>query len=432
MVYLHAEETLSRDQLAHRQTEALRETLVRAGRSPFYAKRLAECGVTPDSIRSPDDIRRIPFTTKDDLRANYPYGLVTCPQEDLVRLHASSGTTGASTVVFHTRGDLDRWADLVARCMYMVGMRSTDVFQNMTGYGLFTGGLGMHYGAERLGCLTVPAGPGNTQRQVSLIRDFGVTAIHVIPSYALHFAGWLEREGIDPRDLTPRIALIGAEPHTEEARRRIEELLDLRAFNSYGLSEMNGPGVAFECPEQHGMHLWEDAFLMEVVDPETLEPLPDGELGELVLTTLQREGMPILRYRTKDLTRVLPGECACGRTHRRIDRIAGRSDDMFIIKGVNIYPMQIERVLMGFPEVGQNYLIVLTRNEAIDQLTVKVEIKAEYYRDDSAAMSTLHRRIAHRLRDEILVTPGLDLLPPRSIPEAPGKAQRVEDLRGRP
>lgn len=430
-MHLHEVETIGRDALAELQVGALRATLERARRSPFYGRRLAEAGIGPQDIRTPGDIRKLPLTTKDDLRAEYPFGLVTCPREELVRLHASSGTTGASTVVFHDRQDLDNWSDLVARCMYMVGMRPGDVFQNMTAYGLFTGGLGMHYGAERLGCLTVPAGPGNTQRQVKLIRDFSVTALHIIPSYALHFAGWLEREGIDPGDLTPRIALIGAEPHTGEARSRIESLLELKAYNSYGLSEMNGPGVAFECPEQQGMHLWEDAFLMEVVDPETLEPVPDGEPGELVLTTLQRHAMPILRYRTKDITRILPGECACGRTHRRIDRITGRSDDMFIIKGVNIYPMQIERVLLGIPEVGQNYLIILDREQDIDRLRVKVEIKAEHYRDDPAAMAALHRHIIHRLRDELLVTPGLDLMPPRSLPEAQGKAQRVEDLRPR-
>jgi phenylacetate-CoA ligase len=314
--------------------------------------------------------------------------------------------------------------------MHMVGIRPTDVFQNMSGYGLFTGGLGIHYGAERLGCLTIPAGAGNSKRQLKLINDFKVTAVHIIPSYALHLANVIRDMGMDPRDLPIRFALVGAEPYTEAARRRLEELYDMKVYNSYGLSEMNGPGVAFECTEQHGMHLWEDAYIAEIVDPETGDPLPDGEIGELVMTTLGREGMPVIRYRTRDLTRFLPGPCPCGREHRRIDRIAGRCDDMIIIKGVNIYPMQVEAILMAMPEVGQNYLIELDRVGVMDQITIKVEVKEEFFVEDMRALTGLQKRITSRLRDEILVTPRVELVEAKSLPQGEGKAKRVIDKRG--
>jgi phenylacetate-CoA ligase len=382
-------------------------------------------------VRGLDDVRRIPFTTKDDLRASYPDGMLALPRERMVRLHASSGTTGSPTVIMHTRNDIETWADLMARCMYMVGVRPSDVFQNMSGYGLFTGGLGIHYGAERLGCLTIPAGAGNSKRQVKLIRDFNVSVLHIIPSYALYLADYVKAEGIAPETLPPRIALVGAEPHTEEARRRIEELLGLKAYNSFGLSEMNGPGVAFECLEQNGMHLWEDAYILEIIDPETLEPVAEGEVGEMVLTSLCREGMPILRYRTRDLTRVLPEKCPCGREHRRIDRITGRADDMIIIKGVNIYPMQIEQALMSIPEVGQNYLIVLEREGYIDQIKVLVEVKEEFFVEDMRSLSGIQKRVAGRLRDEILVTPRVELVQHNSLPKSEGKAVRVRDDRGK-
>ncbi|WP_449243367.1 phenylacetate--CoA ligase family protein [Desulfovibrio sp.] len=428
-MFYTAEETLPRADLLRLQAERLRAVVENAVNSPFYKEHLAKAGVRPEDIKSVDDVRRLPFTTKNDLRANYPHGLLCRPLDEFVRLHASSGTTGSPTAIFYTQPDLDRWADLVARSMYSAGMRRGDIFQNMSGYGLFTGGLGIHYGAEKLGCLTIPAGAGNSKRQVKLIRDFGVTAVHISPSYALYFGAFLKSEGIDPADLKWRIALIGAEPHTEEVRRRVEELLHLKAYNSYGLSEMNGPGVAFECERQNGMHLWEDSYLAEIVDPETGEHVAEGEVGELVMTTLTREGMPILRYRTRDLTRFLPGECACGRTHRRIDRITGRADDMLIIKGVNIYPMQVEQALMCLPEVGQNYVIELFTEEFIDQMRVKVEIKEEYFVEDMRALQKLQKRIADRLRDELLITPRVELVQHDSIPKGEGKAKRVLDLR---
>ncbi len=427
----HQAETCSREQLSALQLVRLKNTVERAVRSPFYAQRFRELGLGPDAIASLEDVRRIPFTTKNDLRQSYPDGLLTLPRERMVRLHASSGTTGAPTVIMHTRNDLESWAELMARSMYMAGVRPTDTFQNIAGYGLFTGGLGIHYGAERLGCLTIPAGTGNSKRQIKLIRDFNVSVLHIIPSYALYLAEYIANEGLNPASLPPRIALIGAEPHTEEARRRIEELFGLKAYNSYGLSEMNGPGVAFECVEQNGLHLWEDAFLMEVVDPDSGEPVAEGEIGELVLTTLCREGMPILRYRTRDLTRILPGPCPCGREHRRIDRIAGRSDDMIIIKGVNIYPMQIEQVLLGIPEVGQNYLIVLESEGFIDQIKVMVELKDDFFVEDMRALSGLQKRIAGKLRDELLVTPRVELVQRNTLPKSEGKAQRVQDNRGK-
>ncbi len=423
------EEFFSRSQLDAVQRTRLTSIVQRAAQSPFYAEHLAQAGVDPLSIQSLDDLTRLPFTTKDNLRQAYPNRMLTRPVTDMVRLHASSGTTGSATVIYYTQNDLDCWADLVARCMHMVGMRADDTFQNMSGYGLFTGGLGIHYGAERLGCLTIPAGAGNSKRQLKLLEDFHVSAIHIIPSYALHLGTVIEQMGFSPDRLKVRIALIGAEPHTEAIRRRIEEVYGLKAYNSYGLSEMNGPGVAFECLEQNGMHVWEDAYLPEVVDPDTGQPVPDGEIGELVITTLCREGMPLIRYRTKDLTRFLPGACPCGRMHRRIDRIKGRADDMIIIKGVNIYPMQVEQALMTIPEVGQNYQIVLEREGYLDQMRVKVEIKNEFFVEDMRVLQALQSRISSRLRDEILISVRVDLVESNSLPNSEGKAQRVLDLR---
>lgn len=423
-------EGASREELARLQLSRLRTTLERAARSPFYSRRFAEQGVKPEDISSLDDVRKLPFTTKNDLREAYPDGLNAVPREKLVRLHVSSGTTGTPTTVFHTQNDVNWWASLVARCMYMTGMRPGDAFQNTTSYGLFTGGLGMHYGAERLGCLAIPMGAGNTQRQLKLIQDFKVAAIHIIPSYALYLAIACEKAGIDPRSLGVRIALVGAEPYSEATRRRLEDVFGFKAFNSYGISEMNGPGVGFECLEQNGMHLWEDSYLAEIVDPQTLEPVEPGQMGELVMTTLCREGMPIIRYRTRDLTRFLPGDCPCGRKHVRIDRITGRSDDLIIVKGVNIFPMQIERVLMSMPEVASNYLIQLEREGVIDQVRVKVEIKEEYFVEDMRALNALRTRIAQKLRDEILVTPKVDLVEHNALPKPEGgKAVRVVDNR---
>jgi phenylacetate-CoA ligase len=314
--------------------------------------------------------------------------------------------------------------------MYMTGMRRSDVFQNMMTYGLFTGGLGFHYGAEKVGALIIPAGSGNSKRQIQLMQDFGTTAIHVIPSYALHLTSVFEEVGVDPRrDTKLAIAFLGAEPHSEKTRKKIEEFYGLKAFNSYGLSEMDGPGVAFECPNQMGMHVWEDNFIMEIIDPDTLEPVPEGEEGELVMTTLLRGGMPILRYRTKDLTRIVPGPCECGRVHRRIERIKGRTDDMLILKGVNIFPIQIEKRLMDIPGVGTNFLIILEREGFNDLMIVRVEVGKEFFSGDLKQLEALRRRIVEELRSDILITPKVELVEPGTLPKSEGKAVRVIDNR---
>ncbi len=426
-----AVEIQPRPELERLQLERLQKTVARAARAPHYRRAFRATGLDPRAIGSLADASRLPFTVKDDLRdeRNFPWGFLTVPRSRLVRLHSSSGTTGRPTAIFHTRRDLDAWTDLVARSLWMIGVRPGDVFQNMMGYGLFTGGLGLHYGAERVGALTIPAGAGNSRRQIQLMRDFGTTVLHIIPSYALRIVDTFREVGVDPRSLGLRLAVLGAEPHSEAARRRIEELFGIRAHNCYGLSEMNGPAVAFECPEQDGLHLWEDSYLAEVVDPGTGAPLPEGERGELVLTTLVREGMPILRYRTRDLTRITSAPCPCGRTHRRIERITGRTDDMLIVKGVNIYPVQVERVLMRFAEVGSDYLIVLETIDHIDRFTVRAELQPDAFGGDLAALERLRRRIVEDLRGEILVTPKVELVEPGSLPKPEGKAVRVEDRR---
>ncbi len=403
-------ETMSRDQLEALQLERLQKTVRHCMNSEFYRERFKELGITPDDIRTLDDVKKLPFTTKDDLREHYPFGLASVPLKECVRLHSSSGTTGNPTVVLHTQKDLDEWAKAVARCLWMVGSRPEDVFQNSAGYGMFTAGLGFQYGAEKVGMLTVPAAAGNTKRQIKFIRDFGTTVLHAIPSYASRVYEVMREEGVDPRrDTKLRVLCIGAEPHSEEQRQRIEQQLGVKAYNSYGISEMMGPGVAFECPEQNGLHIWEDYFIVEIIDPVTLEPVPDGQLGELVLTTINREGMPLLRYRTRDLTRILPGECACGRHHRRLARLQGRSDDMIILKGVNIFPIQIEKILLGFKELGTDYLITLETVESGDVMTVDVEL-ARLDTDDYTQLQALTREITRQLKDEILITPKVRLV----------------------
>jgi len=422
-------ETMVRSQLEKLQLERLKKTVEIAVHSPFYGQLFKEHDITPDNIRSLDDLQRFPFTTKEDLRNNYPFGLASVSMERVVRLHSSSGTTGNPTVVLHTQKDLDEWANQVARCMYMVGLRNTDVFQNTSGYGMFTGGLGFQYGAELLGALTVPAAAGNSARQVKFIMDFGTTALHAIPSYASRLADVFYEMGLDPKKDTKLTTLcIGAEPHSEEQRRRIEQQLGVKAYNCFGMSEMNGPGVAFECKEQNGLHIWEDYVIVEILDPDTLKPVKEGEIGELVLTTINREAMPLFRYRTRDLTCILPGDCPCGRTHRRIARLKGRSDDMIIVKGVNIFPIQIENILMNFKEVGMNYLITIDTIDNNDEMLIEVEL-GELHVDDYAELQALNKKITAQLRDEILITPNVKLVERGSLPQSEGKAVRVKDLR---
>ena len=421
-------ETMPRQQLEALQVEKLRRTIDICLQSPFYKRVLGERGITSDTIKTIDDVRRLPFTTKQDLRENYPFGLVGGNMKDAIRIHSSSGTTGNPTVVTYSRHDIESWANMIARSMYMVGCRDTDVFQNSSGYGMFTGGLGFQYGAEKLGATTVPAAAGNSKRQIMFIRDFGTTCIHAIPSYAIRLAEVFHEEGIDPRSTKLHTLFIGAEPHTDEQRRRIERLLGVKAYNSFGMTEMNGPGVAFECQEQNGMHLWEDNYILEIIDPDTLEPVPDGEIGEMVLTTLDRTMMPILRYRTHDLTRILPGDCPCGRTHRRIDRIKGRTDDMFIIKGVNVFPMQVEKILVKYPGLGSNYLITLDSEGDNDVMTVDVELDG-LNTDVYPELQRMTKDIQRALKDEILLTPRVRLVKKGSLPQSEGKAVRVKDLR---
>lgn len=429
-MYLHKElETMTRPEIEKLQLERLQKTVLHCMNSPFYKKRFEENNLKPEDIKSLDDLRKIPFTTKQDLRDTYPFGIASVPLEKATRLHSSSGTTGNPTVILHTQKDLDEWANAVARCLHMVGLRPSDVFQNSSGYGMFTGGLGFQYGAERLGMLTVPAAAGNTKRQIKFMTDFGTTAVHAIPSYAARIYEVMEEMGIDPRrDTKLKTLIIGAEPHSEEQRRRIEQMLGVKAYNSFGMSEMCGPGVAFECTEQNGLHIWEDYYIVEIVDPETLEPVAEGEVGELVLTTINREAMPLLRYRTRDLTRILPGECPCGRHHKRLDRMKGRSDDMIILKGVNIFPIQIETILLQFKELSTDYLITLETKDTNDEMTIEVELN-EMFTDDYARLQSLTREITRRLKDEILVTPHIKLMPKGALLKSEGKAVRVKDLR---
>lgn len=418
-------ETLSRQKLEELQAERLNKTLAQAEKSSFYSKTLK--GKRVNSIK---EITDLPFTTKQDLRAHFPYGFLAVDKKEVVRLHSSSGTTGNPTVVFHSKHDLDSWANLMARCLYAAGIRDTDVFQNMSGYGLFTGGLGFQYGIEALGCLSIPSGAGNSLRQIKLMQDYETTVAHAIPSYLKRLYDVFIESGLDPKkDTKLHSLMIGAEPHTDAQRRRIEEMFGVKAYNSFGLSEMNGPGVAFECTYQDGMHVWEDAYVVEILNPDTLEPVPDGEYGELVMTTLDRTAMPLVRYRTRDLTRFLVGECKCGRTHRRLDRISGRTDDMFIVKGCNIFPMQVEGILMKFKEISSDYLITLDTKADNDVMIVEVEVNSDDFVADINTLAKLTNNITHALRDEILIKPVVKLVQPGSIEKGEGKAIRVIDKR---
>jgi len=431
MLYWEKEiETLDRTSLERLQVERLKKTISQACGSDYYGKQYKSKNITPEKINSIKHIQDLPFTTKEDLRSHFPWGFLSIPKKDVVRLHSSSGTTGNPTVIFHNRHDLSSWANLMARSLFTAGVRDTDVFQNIAGYGLFTGGLGFQYGIERLGCLSIPAGAGNSLRQIKLMRDYGTTVAHAIPSYLGRLFDVFKEEGLDPKkDTQLRKLVIGAEPHTEEHRRRIEEMFGVKAYNSFGLSEMNGPGVAFECEEQNGLHIWEDAYIVEIIDPKTFEPVHEGEIGELVMTTLDREAMPLIRYRTRDLTRFLPGTCSCGITHRRIDRIAGRSDDMFILKGCNIFPMQVEGILMKLPEVGEDYRIILEKIGDQDEMIIEVEVKKEWFRGDVNFLDRLQKQIERLIRDEVLVRPIIKLVEFGSIPKSDGKAVRVIDRR---
>lgn len=421
-------ETLEKKKLKELQLERLKKTLRRVYlKVPHYKTKFQKANIKPKDIKEIQDIQKLPFTTKEDLYVDYPFGLVTLPVEKLIRLHTSSGTTGKPKAIFFSKRDINNSAELIARCLVMTGAQRGDILQNSMTYGLFTGAFVMHYGAEKVGILVIPAGPGNTERQIALMKDFGTTMLHVTPSYALYIASVIYDKGINPRkNLKLKRAYLGAEPYSEETRKKIEEMLGIDIYNCYGLTEMNGPGVGFECKYKAGLHIWEDNFLMEVINPDTGEPLPDGEIGELVLTTLNREAMPLIRYRTRDLTRIISEPCKCGRTHRRISRILGRSDDMFIVKGVNIFPQQIEQVLMSIKGVAQNYQIVL---ESYDEMTVKVELDRELFDGKIERLIRMKEEIVDKIRSATMVKPKVELLEPGTLPISEGKAKRVIDNR---
>jgi len=423
-------EKMPREELLALQLRKLKAEIEIALRTPFYKERLPKSGIkSKDDIKSLDDLNRIPFTSKDDLRDGFPYGFLAVPKDEVVRLHASSGTTGIPTTIYFNCGDIKNWAGFMARCIYGTGCDKSDVFQNMITYGLFTGGLGFHQGGEEVGMLVIPAGAGNTARQFRMMQDYGTTVLHATPSFLLHLETKMKEAGVTRESLSIKRAFAGAEPYSEDTRKRIEALLKVDVYNSYGLSEMNGPGVAFECQCKAGLHIWEDGYIAEIVNPDTLEPVKEGETGELVLTILCREATPILRYRTRDLTSFYTQPCECGRTHRRLRRITGRSDDMLIINGVNVFPSQIEEVIMGMKEVGNNYLIVVEKDGALDRLTVKTEISAEIFMDDSRPLNALKDKIKETLQASISINPKVELHESGSLPVTEGKAVRVKDNR---
>jgi len=421
---------MPRDQLEELQLTRLQALLrIVYDNVPLYREKFDSAGFDPDSFASLEDLKRVPFTVKDDMRSAYPYGMFAAPLRDIVRVHSSSGTTGQITVVGYTKGDIDRWADLMARTFASAGASADDVVQVTYGYGLFTGGLGAHYGSERLGALTVPVSGGNTKRQVQILKDFGVTVLACTPSYAILIGETALEMGIDPRSLPLRVGVFGAEPWSENMRRQIEDLLGVTAIDIYGLSEVMGPGVAAECVHQDGLHVFEDHFLIEILDENTLAPVPDGEYGEVVFTTLTKEGIPVIRYRTRDISRIVPGVCACGRTFRRMERITGRSDDMLIIRGVNVFPNQIEQVLAGIPGVARHYQVVLTKKGSLDDIEVQVEVAPDFAFDEVRELEQLQRRVKAEIESALAVSIKVKLAEPKSIARSEGKAKRVVDLR---
>jgi phenylacetate-CoA ligase len=423
-------ETAERSRIEQQQLARLQQTVAWALKTAFYKKRLTQAGIHgPDDIRSLQDLQRIPFTTKDDLRLNFPRGLLAVDMREVIRVHSSSGTTGIPVVIYFARDDVENWTDLLARSIVGTGATDHDVFQNMMTYGMFTGGLGLHYGAERVGMTVIPIGGGNTKRQIQTMKDFQTTILHVTPSYLLHIHSKLGEDGIQRQDLALRKAFIGAEPHSENTRRKLQELLQIDAYNSYGLSELNGPGVAFECVCKKDMHVWEDAYIAEVIDPKTGAVRREGEEGELVLTNLVRRATPMLRYRTRDLAFLYPPGCDCGRTHRRLSRILGRTDDMLIINGVNVFPSQIEERIMKIPEVATNYQIYVDKKGALDRLTVKVEIYPKLFLGEVATLEALRQKIVEELRASIVISPLVELHEPGALPVFEGKAKRVVDDR---
>jgi len=423
-------ESMSREDLEQLQLERLESTLNRAYLNvPFYHRKFNELKIDIDKIRSVEDLRRLPFTIKNDLRDNYPYGLFAVPLREVVRIHASSGTTGLSTVVGYSRNDLKTWSNLVARVLTAGGLTSDDVVQNAFGYSLFTGGFGLHYGAERLGASVIPISSGNTSRQIKIMQDFKTTALVCTPSYALLIADTINEMGISINSLSLKYGMFGAEPWSEAMRQEIQNKLKIIATDNYGLSEVMGPGVAGECMERNGLHMNEDHFLFEIINPDTLEPVPDGEVGELVITTLTKEAFPVIRFRTRDLTRIIPGPCPCGRTLRKMARVMGRTDDMLIIKGVNVFPSQIEAVLFDIEGTEPHYQIIVDRKGPMDDVTVKVEVQESIFFDEMKKQAELVDTIKRRLSSELGIGCHVKLVEKKSIERTEGKAKRVIDLR---
>lgn len=430
MYYQPEIETMSREELEALQLERLQALVKRVyEKIPFYKKSFDKAGVSPDDIESLDDLTKFPFTVKQDMRDAYPFGLFAVPNSKVSRIHCSSGTTGTATVVGYTQKDLENWGDCFARFLYAAGCDSDSTIQVSYGYGLFTGGLGAHNGAERAGCTVLPMSTGNTKRQVRLMKDFSVDALCCTPSYALNIAEVAEDEGFNPREFPIHAGILGAEPCSEATRAEIEEKLGIQVFDIYGLSEVMGPGVACECEKQHGLHVCEDQFIIEIVDPKTLQPVPDGEWGEVVFTTLCKECSPLVRYRTRDISRIIVGECECGRTFRRMDRIAGRTDDMMILRGVNVFPSQIEEEIVSFPEIAPQYQLILTTKGTLDHAELRVETVPEFPFDEVRRLEKLKKDLQKALKENLQIAVDVKIVEPKTIERSEGKAKRIIDLR---
>jgi phenylacetate-CoA ligase len=423
-------ECMDRRSLKRMQSERLKETVERVYFNvPYYRNKMQESGLGPESIHTTDDLHRLPFTTKQDLRDNYPFGLFAVPMSEIVRVHASSGTTGKPTVVGYTRNDIATWSEVMARTLACAGANRHDFIHVAYGYGLFTGGLGLHYGGEKIGASVIPVSGGNTMRQLQLLVDFGSTVLACTPSYALYLAEAIEEAQIKPDDLKLRVGVFGAEPWTENMRKEIEEKLRIKAIDIYGLSEVIGPGVASECLMQNGLHIGEDHFYPEIIDPQTLEVLPPGSIGELVFTTITKEGLPLIRYRTRDLTRLTYEKCRCGRTMVRMEKCLGRSDDMLIIRGVNLFPSQVESVLLEMSEIKPHYLLIVDRVNNLDTLELQVEVEEEYFQDKISQLQELRQRLQSNLESSLGLGIKVTLVEPKTIERSEGKAKRVIDKR---
>ncbi len=430
MIWNEKMECADRDEMRAVQTKRLKETVTRIYHNvASYRQKMQEAGLVPDDIQSVDDLCKLPFTVKTDLRDNYPFGMFTVPMSEIVRIHASSGTTGKPTVVGYTRKDLNTWSEVVTRSLCMAGVHREDIVQIAYGYGLFTGGLGLHYGCENLGASVIPISGGNTDKQLQLMQDFGTSVLACTPSYSLYLAEEMEAAGIKKEDLKLRVGIFGAEPWTENMRKEIEFKLGIKAIDIYGLSEIMGPGVSCECEHQTGMHINEDHFIPEIIDPLTLQPLPAGEVGELVFTTITKEGIPLIRYRTRDLTQLNYERCVCGRTLVRMEKCKGRSDDMLIIRGVNVFPSQIESVLLEMSETAPHYLLIVEREGNLDTLKLMVEVQEQFFSDEIRQLEALRKKITHKLQSTLGISVDVKLVEPKTIERTAGKAKRVIDNR---